>query len=411
MHPKNISIADYTYHLPEDNIAAHPLPERDSSRLLVYRHRQISETVYSNISRFIPPKSFMVFNNTRVVEARLLFQKDSGGVIEIFCLEPHEQYVDITTAMAQTGKVLWLCLVGGASKWKRGLVLQKRMQVKGNVLTLSAHYIEKRTDSFVIQLQWDDDKISFAEILHHAGKVPLPPYIKRDVEQADAERYQTVYANFDGSVAAPTAGLHFTDTILNDLKAQNVETGFVTLHVGAGTFKPVKAETMLNHEMHSEFIEVERSFIDQLIAHIDNKVIVVGTTSLRTVETLYWLGCKLLQDAFVFDKEPMFLSQWEAYDLQTHSYPVKDALNALITHLEKSGHRNLLAKTQIMIAPGYAFKIADALITNFHQPCSTLLLLVAAFAGPGWRNIYNYALKNDFRFLSYGDGNLLWRTD
>ncbi len=411
MHPKNISIADYTYHLPEDKIAAHPLPERDSSRLLVYRHRQISETVYSNISRFIPPKSFIVFNNTRVVEARLLFQKDSGGVIEIFCLEPHEQYVDITTAMAQTGKVLWLCLVGGASKWKRGLVLQKTMQVKGNVVTLSAHYIEKRTDSFVIQLQWDDDKISFAEILHHAGKVPLPPYIKRDVEQADAERYQTVYASFDGSVAAPTAGLHFTERILNDLKARHVETGFVTLHVGAGTFKPVKAATMQHHQMHSEFIEVERAFIKNLIANIDEKVIVVGTTSLRTVESLYWLGCKLLQDALVFDKEPLFLSQWEAYELQAHAYPPKDALEALLAYVERTGKGSLLAKTQIMIAPGYPFKIADALVTNFHQPSSTLLLLVAAFAGPGWRKIYNYALENDFRFLSYGDGNLLWRAN
>lgn len=409
MHPKDISISDYTYHLPEERIATHPLATRDASKLLVYKNGTISESSFTAIADLLPAGSFMVFNNTKVVEARLLFQKETGGVIEIFCLEPHERYADITTAMNQTGSALWLCLVGGASKWRNGLVLQKSLIIGGKSVLLQACYVEKRTDCFAIELFWNDESISFAEILHVAGKVPLPPYIKREVEQADAERYQTVYANFDGSVAAPTAGLHFTEGIFDALGQRGISIGFATLHVGAATFKPVKAETMLNHEMHSEFIEVEKSFIQKLSKGHTNKVIAVGTTSLRTIESIYWLGCKLLHNVDSFDDSLPFLSQWEAYDLASHNYPVEVALGALCNYMDRKKQTSLLAKTQIIIAPGYQFKIAFGLVTNFHQPSSTLLLLVAAFIGADWRRVYDYALENNFRFLSYGDGSLLFR--
>jgi S-adenosylmethionine:tRNA ribosyltransferase-isomerase len=409
MHPKNISISDYTYQLPEEKIASHPLQNRGDAQLLIYKNGIIKKSFYNHISEYIPKDSLLIFNNTKVVEARLIFQKETGGIIEIFCLEPHEQYTDITAAMNQTNCVLWLCLVGGASKWKKGLILKKELYIDEKNIQLSAAFIEKRTDCFVIELSWNNDNFSFAEILHHAGKSPLPPYIKREVEENDAVRYQTVYAKVDGAVAAPTAGLHFTDEMLNSFKQKKIETEFVTLHVGAGTFKPVKAETMQHHEMHAEFFEVHKKFIEHLIIKIKNNIVAVGTTSLRTIESLYWLGCKLMRDENIFDETMPFLSQWEAYDLETKKIEIKDALNALILFLEKKEQHRLLAKTQIIIAPGYHFKIVNGLVTNFHQPSSTLLLLVAAFIGDDWRKTYNYALENDFRFLSYGDGNLLWR--
>lgn len=410
MHPTDISISDYTYHLPEEKIAAHPLAERDASKLLVYKNGSITENIYKNIASLIPPDSLMVFNNTKVVEARLLFQKDTGGVIEIFCLEPHEVYADITTAMGTKARVLWLCLVGGASKWKRGLVLEKKWVLNSKEVVLQAKYIEKRTDSFVIELSWNDAQISFAEILHEAGKIPLPPYIKRDVETQDALRYQTVFARYDGSVAAPTAGLHFTSEVLAGLAKKGVDKDFVTLHVGAGTFKPVKAATMQGHEMHAEYIEVTKEFIKQLIENFENNIVAVGTTSLRTIESLYWLGCKLLNDGEVYADQIPFLSQWEAYDLEAQQHSVTDSLNALLDFLILKNRTTLLAKTGIIIAPGYRFKIVNGLVTNFHQPSSTLLLLVAAFIGGNWRKVYEYALDNYFRFLSYGDGSLLWRN-
>ena len=409
MHPKDISISNFTYHLPDEKIAAYPLEKRDSSKLLIYKAGTIQESFYNNISEFIPAGSLMVFNNTKVVEARLLFEKNTGGVIEIFCLEPHEQYPDITTAMARTGRVLWLCLVGGASKWKTGLVLRKELVINGKTVTLSAAYIEKRTGSFVIELTWNDEHLSFAELLHHAGKVPLPPYIKRDVEEGDTTRYQTVYASYDGSVAAPTAGLHFTTEVFEALKKKQIDTEFVTLHVGAGTFKPVKAETMEGHEMHAEFIEGDKKLIQLLIAGIGKNIVAVGTTSLRTIESLYWLGCKLLLNKNAFDNVTPFLTQWEPYDLVKNQFSVADALTALVRFLENRNQKTFLAKTQVIIAPGYQFKMANGLVTNFHQPSSTLLLLVAAFIGNDWKSVYNYALQNNFRFLSYGDGNLLWR--
>lgn len=412
MHPKDLSIHDFTYALPEERIAKYPLPVRDSSRLLVYRNGEITEDLYKNIHAYLPPGALVIFNNTKVVEARLLFQKPTGGMIEIFCLEPHSSYSDITTAMSQTGKVWWHCLVGGASKWKRGQVLEKKIITGEKQLLLQAKYIDKLADSFIIELSWTPATLSFAELLHEAGLVPLPPYIKRAAEASDAQRYQTVYAHQDGSVAAPTAGLHFTGDIFTSLERKNIQRDFVTLHVGAGTFKPVKAGRMELHEMHAEFIEVSRNTIANISTHLDDTIIAVGTTSLRTLETLYWLGVKLAAGSnnhLPSGPDPIpAVSQWEAYTYQGHPVPAQEALHRLLQWLDGKKLERLIAKTQIIIAPGYRTRIADALVTNFHQPQSTLLLLVAGTVGDDWKKIYSYALENDFRFLSYGDGSLLW---
>jgi S-adenosylmethionine:tRNA ribosyltransferase-isomerase len=411
-NPRNISINDYTYSLPEERIAKYPLAERDASKLLVYKDRKIEEDIYRNIADHIPSNSLLIFNNTKVVEARLLFQKATGGVIEIFCLEPHEQYPDITTAMLQKEKVLWQCLVGGASKWKTGQVLEKKIVLNENEIILQASYLEKRTDHFIIELSWTPINLSFAEVLHLTGAIPLPPYIKRTAEIADTERYQTVYAAHDGSVAAPTAGLHFTETIFTQLKEKNIQKDFVTLHVGAGTFKPVKSETMQEHEMHAEWIDVSKSAIENILRNLDNNIIAVGTTSLRTIESLYWLGLKQSgigspKSGVAFEGS-LDLLQWEAYELNENNIPAKEALQSLLNWMETNKLNRLVAKTQILIAPGYKFKIIKGLVTNFHQPQSTLLLLVAALIGKDWKNIYDHAMQNDFRFLSYGDGCLLW---
>jgi S-adenosylmethionine:tRNA ribosyltransferase-isomerase len=420
--PRTISIHDYSYTLPESRIAAYPLPERDASRLLIYSDQNIITDRYKNIGQYLPKDSLIVFNNTRVVEARLIFQKPTGGVIEIFCLEPHEQYPDIMRAMLQTGKVWWQCLIGGASKWKTGQVLEKKIQAKNDIL-LKAKYIEKRAGCFIIELSWEPSGLSFAELLHVAGAIPLPPYIKRNAEATDAERYQTVYARFDGSVAAPTAGLHFTPGIFKSLEDKNIRTDYVTLHVGAGTFKPVKAETLQDHEMHAEFIDVSKATIENIERNFGNNIVAVGTTSLRTLESLYWLGVKwrVGSDEWEVGKTEELL-QWEAYELAKHNIPVKEALGSLVEWMNKNKLERLVTKTQLLIAPGYEFKIVDGLVTNFHQPNSTLLLLVAALIGEdlptgqaglpngqaGWKKVYDYALQNDFRFLSYGDGCLLW---
>ncbi len=405
MHPKNIFIKDYRYDLPEEKIANYPLAERDASKLLIYENGKITNDLYRNIDAHLPDDSILIFNNTKVVEARLLFQKSTGGVVEIFCLEPHEQYADITSAMSQQGNVLWKCLVGGASKWKRGQVLEKKIDESGSEIMLHAIYKEKRTDHFIIELSWSPGNITFAKLLHYAGAVPLPPYIKREAEVSDAERYQTIYANHDGSVAAPTAGFHFTKNIFEKLQKKNIQTDFVTLHVGAGTFKPVKTETIGEHEMHAEFIDVSTAAIKNILDNLNNHVVTVGTTSLRTIESLYWLGVKLMAG----DNLPAIeISQWEVYDELRQDISPAVALATLLEWMEKNNMERLITKTQIIIAPGYKTKIAKGLITNFHQPNSTLLLLVAALIGNDWKKVYDYALKNEFRFLSYGDGSLLW---
>ena len=405
--PKTLSIKDFTYSLPEDRIAKYPLSERDASKLLIYNEEKIEEDLYRNIAVHIPSDALLVFNDTKVVEARLLFQKPTGGVVEIFCLEPHEQYKDITTAMLQHEKVLWYCLIGGASKWKHGQVLEKKITFNSNELILNTRYIEKEIDSFLVELSWNDLSLSFAEVLHLFGAIPLPPYIKRVAEFSDTERYQTVYAHYEGSVAAPTAGLHFTETVFKKLKEKNIQKDFVTLHVGAGTFKPVKTEVMKDHEMHAEYFTVSRLLIQNLITHLDKNIVAVGTTSLRTLESLYWLGVK---QSTVNSQQPMEITQWEVYDHKEKMISTKEALENLIKWMNEKAIDNLTGRTQIIIAPGYQFKIVNGLITNFHQPQSTLLLLVAAFIGKNWKDVYDYALENNFRFLSYGDGSLLWRN-
>jgi S-adenosylmethionine:tRNA ribosyltransferase-isomerase len=413
MHPRDISISEFSYEIPEERIAAYPLPQRDASKLLIYSNGNITEDVYRNIADHIPSESLLIFNDTKVIEARILFQKPTGGIVEIFCLEPHEQYADITTAMAQQGTVYWQCLVGGASKWKHGQVLKKIVHAYEEEIILEAVYTEKTAGSFVIKLSWTPAQLSFAELLHHAGAVPLPPYIKRKPEKSDTERYQTVYAHIDGSVAAPTAGLHFTDEMFKSFKEKNIQTEYITLHVGAGTFKPVKAESMGLHEMHSEFIDVSRTTIENLSRHLDKNIVAVGTTSLRTIESLYWLGVKsrkpeLRGSASLEQSSGFKVDQWDPYDHPQQNLDDKEALDSLIYWMQKNNLERLVTKTAIIIAPGYRCRIVKGLITNFHQPQSTLLLLVAALIGSDWRVVYDYALKNNFRFLSYGDGSLLW---
>ena len=410
MDYKQTSIADYTYELPENKIAFHPLEQRDLSKLLVYTNHVIEESHYHSIANHLPTPALMVFNNTRVVEARLLFQKNTGATIEIFCLEPHSQYRDITSAMKQTGSVHWMCLIGGASKWKPGQILEKILPLpNGKTFVLRTTYISKQHDRFEVQFDWEPANLCFAEVLHIAGNMPLPPYIKRKAAIEDEERYQTVYAKEEGSVAAPTAGLHFTPEVLEKIAAKGINESFVTLHVGAGTFKPVKAETMEGHEMHSEFIEVDRSFIEELLAKKDQPVIAVGTTSMRTLESLYWMGVKALKDPNS-SAEDITIKQWDVYELgDVEKIEKATALEALLHWMDKQQTNRLTSTTQLLIMPGYRFRIVDYLVTNFHQPQSTLLLLVAAFIGTAWKNIYQYALENNYRFLSYGDGCLLKR--
>ena len=407
MHPKELSIIDFTYELPDERIARYPLAERDQSKLLIYSNGQISETIYAELAEQIPSNSLLVFNNTKVVEARLLFEKPNGGRIEIFCLEPHEQYGDITTAMLQKGKVWWKCLVGGAKKWKEGALISRIKKYDTDEITLTARKTEQYADAYLIELSWDDADMSFAELLHVAGVIPLPPYLNRAAEESDQERYQTIYAKHDGSVAAPTAGLHFTDSLFAKLTQKNIRHSFVTLHVGAGTFKPVKSATMQDHEMHAEFIDVSAAFIEQLLQQTAGPVIAVGTTSLRTIESLYWLGVKTKLDPSI-STEALTITQWEPYELAQHNISAAEALGALLAWLQENRTERLVTKTQIIIAPGYTFRIIKGLITNFHQPQSTLLLLVAAITGDNWKKIYQYALDHQFRFLSYGDGSLLW---
>lgn len=406
MNPREISVSDYTYTLPQEKIAFYPLERRDESKLLIYRKGNISEGLYKNIVEEIPENSLVIFNDSRVVEARIIFEKRSGGKIEVFALEPADMYPDISTAMHQQEKVFWKCLVGGAGKWKHGVILEKIIYDETGVISVNATIKERLADSFLIELSWQPAQMSFAEILHRAGAIPLPPYIKRDAEPGDAERYQTIYAREEGSVAAPTAGLHFTKHIFEAFHNKNIGIGYVTLHVGAGTFKPVKTPTIGEHDMHAEFIDVSLEVVKKIQSH--EKIIAVGTTSLRTLESLYWMGAKLLRNSKL-SQEELSISQWEAYENSNDKIvSKKEALNALVATMESNRWDRIITKTQLLVVPDYSFKIIDALITNFHQPQSTLLLIVAALAGRDWKTIYEYALKNDFRFLSYGDGCLIF---
>lgn len=411
--PKQLQIKDFDYDLPDEKIAKHPLEKRDASKLLIYNKGEIKEDVYLNLAEYLAANSLIIFNNTKVVEARLLFKKQTGTTIEIFCLEPADDYADITTAMLQQKKVLWRCLVGNAKKWKDE-VLVKTIAFNEKQIAFNAKKISRQGENFLIEFSWNE-AISFAEVLHLAGVIPLPPYLHRDAEDDDKSRYQTVYAKYDGSVAAPTAGLHFTDALFEKLSARNIERDFATLHVGAGTFKPVKTETIEAHEMHAEFFEVNVELIEKLIQQSNKNIIAVGTTSLRTLESLYWMGAKIRQKAEggklkEITIDDISVHQWDAYELNDKTMSVNDALQALAGWMKENGLNKLIAKTQIIIAPPYKLKVASALVTNFHQPKSTLLLLVAAVIGNEWKKAYDYALHHNFRFLSYGDGCLFFAS-
>ncbi|MFN2456908.1 MAG: S-adenosylmethionine:tRNA ribosyltransferase-isomerase [Chitinophagaceae bacterium] len=408
-HLQNISIKEYNYDLSPHSIAKHPTSERDESRLLIFRKGRIEEDIFQNLDDHLPAGATLVLNNTKVIEARIFFAKPTRGIIEIFCLAPYEPS-EIDAAMQQSGKVKWKCLIGGASKWKRGQLLKKTIFLDKPV-ALAARFIEKHHEDSVIEFSWNTEH-PFAEVLHAAGVVPLPPYIKRSVEVSDSYRYQTIFAKLQGSVAAPTAALHFTERVFIKLSHKNICCEYLTLHVGSGTFKPVKSATIAEHSMHAETFTVSLKTLKTLAGA--NEIIAVGTTSLRTLESLHWLGVKFRLNKSSFDYA---LHQWEAYELAHHNITFTESLNTLVQFMEQTNQDQISCRTSLMIIPGYSFKSARGLITNFHQPKSTLLLLVAAFIGEdqptgqaGWKEIYNYALQNNYRFLSYGDSSLLWRN-
>ena len=399
---KNIKISDFTYDLPESKIAKYPLAERDQSKLLVWRNGVITESVFRNCADFIPENTQLIFNNTRVIHARMFFRKDTGSKIEIFCLEPVEPR-DYQIAFQEKKKVVWKCMVGNSKKWKNA-ILSRKIEILGEKIILQAEKTAQFENTFHIKFNWDKP-FTFAEIIEHTGILPIPPYLNRETEDADEKTYQTVYAKIDGSVAAPTAGLHFTDSVLNELLSKKISTKEITLHVGAGTFQPVKAETICEHIMHRELVIFPKSIIEDFITH-SGKIIAIGTTSVRSLESLYWLGLQLENNSFNL-KNPEVL-QWEPYENEA-KISIKKAFQNIVDFLNKSGQETIQFSTQIIILPGYNFKVIGGMFTNFHQPQSTLLLLIAAFLGNDWKNVYDFALDNNFRFLSYGDSNLYLR--
>ncbi len=397
--PKHIRISEYNYPLPDERIAKFPLPVRDQSKLLVYRHGEVSETLFHHLPDLLPAEGLMVFNNTKVIQARLHFRKETGALIEVFCLEPI-QPGDYVLNFQQTEHAAWLCLVGNLKKWKAGS-LHRRISVGADSVTLSAIRCEAHGTGHRIEFSWDSNH-TWAEILEATGELPIPPYLNRKTEESDLTTYQTVYSKIKGSVAAPTAGLHFTPGVLEALDKHGIDREEVTLHVGAGTFKPVKSEEIGDHDMHTEHIAVHRHTIEKLLAH-KGKAIAVGTTSVRTLESLYYMGLLAMEG-----REDLHVDQWMPYSLpQAEPTPVDTALQALLSYLEAHDTEVLHSSTRIIIAPGYRFHIVEAMVTNFHQPQSTLLLLVSAFVNGNWKSIYDYALDHDFRFLSYGDSSLL----
>lgn len=397
--PKHITIDDYNYPLPDDRIAKYPLPQRDQSKLLVWRRGQITQTIFAQLPDNLPSESMLVFNDTKVIHARLLFRKVTGTVIELFCLEPWQQ--SLAEAFSQTEHCCWLCFVGNNKRWKEG-ALQRQLTIAGRPIVLTATRCEAQGNAWVVDFRWSG-QVPFATLIDQAGVIPLPPYLHRASEASDNERYQTVYATHEGSVAAPTAGLHFTEAVFDSLRRTGIETDFVTLHVGAGTFKPVNTPTIGEHEMHVEKVLIARSLIEHVLSHQGKPLVAVGTTSVRTLESLYWFGVKLLANPNLSD---MQIRQWDPYQL-AQQVSTTQALQQVLHWMDKQQTEHLLGDTQLLIAPGYHYHIIDGLITNFHQPKSTLLLLVAALIGDGWRECYRYALSHDFRFLSYGDSCLL----
>lgn len=393
-------IEEYDYDLPDTRVAKFPEQKRDHSNLLVYNKGVITSDQFYNLPNYLSGK-VLFFNNTKVIKARLLFKRVTGAIIEIFCLEPLSPF-EYAKVFSSTEAVEWKCLVGNMKKWKED-ELSTEVIINGESHKLSAQKVELLDEGVRIRFYWDDSKICFGQILEAAGAIPIPPYLNRKQEEIDIDRYQTVYSKWEGSVAAPTAGLHFTDSVFSNLSEKDNKFAELTLHVGAGTFKPVKAENIDEHTMHTEHFSISLSTLEMLLAN-NGSIVAVGTTSVRTIESIYWLGIKVLLSKT--DIKELHLNQWDAYNLPD-TYSSEDVLNGLIALCKKSGVSHLVGSTQIMIAPGYKFKIVNALITNFHQPRSTLLLLVSALIGYRWKDVYDYALKNNFRFLSYGDSSLL----
>lgn len=413
---KHIQIKDYNYELPDERIAKFPLSQRDQSKLLVYRQGKVSDDIFTSLPHYLPEGALMVFNNTKVIQARLHFRKDTGALIEVFCLEPAIPH-DYVLMFQQTARCSWLCMVGNLKKWKSG-TLCREVEIKGQTITLKATRKENRGTSHLIEFDWDSNDITWAEILEAVGELPIPPYLNRETQESDKTTYQTVYSKIKGSVAAPTAGLHFTERVLADLDAHGIDREEVTLHVGAGTFKPVKSEEIAGHEMHTEYICVHRQSIEKLIRH-GGWCIAVGTTSVRTLESLYYIGVTLENNPEATEEE-LHVKQWMPYEYTEKTRPsgsddngkpealtTLQALQNILDYLDRNGLDALHTSTQIIIAPGYEYHIVRMMVTNFHQPQSTLLLLVSAFVNGNWRCIYDHALEHGFRFLSYGDSSLL----
>ncbi len=404
--PQHIRIADYNYPLPDHRIAKYPKAVRDESKLLLYRQGEISEDVFHHLPQYLPAGELLVFNNTKVIQARLHFHKSTGALIEVFCLEPHTP-LDYQVNFASTRQVSWTCLVGNLKKWKGGK-LERPIQVGQKQLTLTAERRGLSGTGHEVVFSWQDDTVTFAEVLEAIGELPIPPYLNRDTEPADLRTYQTVYSKVKGSVAAPTAGLHFTERVLSELDNKGIERNEITLHVGAGTFKPVKADEIGGHAMHAEWIAVKRESIERLLAH-NARCIAVGTTSVRTLESLYYIGI-LTHDHPDATPDDLHVPQWMPYELEASGRQLptaRESLQALLDYMVRHELPVLHTATQIIIAPGYHYHIVRGIVTNFHQPQSTLLLLVSALVGNDWRRIYDYALSHDFRFLSYGDSSLL----
>ena len=413
MNTQEIQISDYNYELPDERIAKFPMAERDHSKLLVYEKGQVSEDIFYNLPNHLPQGALMVYNNTKVIQARLHFRKDTGALIEIFLLEPAEP-ADYEQMFQQTERCSWLCLVGNQKKWKEGTLTREIdasnfKHQTSNVIVKATRRGEHGTSQW-IDFEWSGG-VSFAEILDVMGELPIPPYLNRKTEESDKTTYQTVYSRIKGSVAAPTAGLHFTEWVLDDIRSRGIETEELTLHVGAGTFLPVKTADANEHTMHTEIIAVPKKAIEHIIAKLGH-IVAVGTTSMRTLESLYFIGAKLRDSEISeYRDTEIHVGQFEPYEESVVSgqLSVKDSLQAIVDYLEATGQETLHAETQIMIKPGYEFRVVDQLITNFHQPQSTLLLLVSAFVKGDWKTIYDYALSHDFRFLSYGDSSILTR--
>jgi S-adenosylmethionine:tRNA ribosyltransferase-isomerase len=400
----DIDLNEYNYELPEERIAQYPVIERDSSKLLIYKHEKISQDIFKNISQYIPSKSLLVFNNTRVIRARLLFRKETGAQIEILCLEPHLPF-EYESSFGSFSPVEWKCIVGNLKKWKNGLI-STSLLFQGQKYELTAQKLKSEDDVLIIKFSWNCHGISFGDVIESAGHIPLPPYINREDEAEDIERYQTIYSSIKGSVAAPTAGLHFSDRVFHSLKEKGIKSVELTLHVGAGTFQPVKTQTISGHEMHCEHFSATFDTINSLLENHGN-IIAVGTTSVRTLESLYWLGARLARNTQV-DQLKLVVGQWDPYSMD-ENITVKESIMALIKYMSENRLKHIHGSTSLIIIPQYTFRMIEGIITNFHQPKSTLLLLISAWMGQSWKKVYSYALENQFRFLSYGDSSLLLR--